>query len=344
MRRRLILALLLAAVPLPLIAKAQAGSQTSAPDADAARKSGYENSPCATVIHPANVYIAADDSSQRVGLVAPGHEVVVLEKSGPWIRVFANTDTETDAEEVPLMQQDQPAEVISGWIYAHGVVFPETPNGDAILFGSAVSLEQQASEPHAPKDAAQSAHLLYRRASEYYPSSPLAPDAAWRAADIRWQLEKQDISTLPSAHEKDSFLRPQIYEGEMKKIIKTYSQSKWAAYAAFDLIDNQLCGDWQGLPECPEKESGLYERYANQYPDGPRTAQALYAAAYRQGSLVDMYAEAGNQARATAAAAHTKQLAGYLAKGYPDSDYATRAAALVFRIDQKIAIYGNDRD
>jgi len=335
MRPHLILALALLTTTLH--------AQT-APTPDDARKTGYERSARATVVHTANVYIAADDTSQRIGVVTPGHEVVVLEKSGPWIRVFANTDTETDAEEVPLMQQDQPTEVVSGWIRAHGVVDPNTPNGDAILFGAAATLEQQASEPHAPKDAAESAHRLYRRASEYFPNSPLAPDAAWRSADIRWQLEKQDISTLPSAHEKESFLRPQIYEGEMKKIIKTWPQTKWAAYAAYALIDNQLCGDWQGLPECPEKESSLYEHYANQYPDGPRTAEALYNAAYRQGSLVDMYAEAGNQKRAGDAAAHTKQLAGYLQKGYPNSDYATRAAALVFRIDQQIAIYGNDRD
>jgi len=110
------------------------------------------------------------------------------------------------------------------------------------------------------------------------------------------------------------------------------------------LIDNQLCGDWQGLPDCPEKESALYEHYANQYPDGPRTAEALYNAAYRQGSLVDMYNEAGNKKRAADAAAQTRQLAGYLDKGFPNSDYATRADALVFRIDQQIAIYGNDRD
>jgi len=327
-----------------VLALLTAANAQTAPTPDAARKSGYENSPRATVIHTANVYIAADDTSQRIATVMPGHEVVILEKSGPWIRVFANTDTETDAEEIPLLQQDQPTEVVSGWIHSHGVVEASTPHGDAILFGSAVTLEQQAVEPHAPKFAAQSAHLLYRRASQYFPNSPLAPDAAWRAADIRWQLEKQDISTLPSAHEKESFLRPQIYEGEMKKIIKTWPQTKWAAYAAYALIDNQLCGDWQGLPECPEKESTLYEHYANQYPDGPRTAEALYNAAYRQGSLVDMYAEAGNQHRAEAAAAQTKQLAGYLDKGYPNTDYATRADALVFRINQQIAIYGNDRD
>jgi hypothetical protein len=335
-RLRLTLALLLCA--------SAANAQTSAPTAADARKSGYENSPRATVIHTANVYIDANDSSQRIAVVMPGHEVVILAKSGPWMRVFANTDTEASSEEVPLMQQDQPVQVISGWIHAHGVVDATTPNGDSILFGSAVTLEHEASEPHAPRFAADSAHLLYRRAAEYFPKSPLAPDAAWRAADIRWQLEKADISTLPSAREKESYLRPQIYEGEMKKIIKTYPDSKFAALAAYALIDNQLCGDWQGLPECPEKESALYEKYANQYRDGPRTAEALYNAAWRQGSLVDMYAEAGNQRHADAAAAHTKVLAGYLDKGYPQSDFATRADALVFRLDQQIPIYGNDRD
>ena len=329
---------------LVLLAASLAHAQISAPSPDDARKSGYEKSARATVIHSANVYVAADDTSQRIAVVNPGHEVVMIEKSGPWVRVFANTDTETDSEEVPLMQQDQPTEVTSGWIRAHGIVDAATPGGDSILFGAAANLEEQASQPHAPRFAAQSAHLLYKRAAEYFPKSTLAPQAAWRSADIRWQMEKQDISTLPSAHERDSYLRPQIYEGEMKRIIKTWPQSKWAAYAAFDLIDNQLCGDWQGLPQCPEKESNYYERYANQYPDGPRTAEALYNAAYRQGSLVDMYAEADNRKRAQDAAANLHKLAGYLQKGFPDSDYAARAAALVFRVDQKIAVYGNDRD
>jgi hypothetical protein len=329
---------------LVLLAASLAHAQISAPSPDDARKSGYEKSARATVIHSANVYVAADDTSQRIAVVNPGHEVVMIEKSGPWVRVFANTDTETDSEEVPLMQQDQPVAVTSGWIKAHGIVDAHTDNGDAILFGAAANLEEQASQPHAPKFSAQSAHLLYKRVAEYFPKSPLAPESAWRSADIRWQLEKQDISTLPSAHEKESFLRPQIYEGEMKRIIKTWPQSKWSAFAAYALIDNQLCGDWQGLPQCPDKEASLYERYANAYPDGPRTAEALYNAAYREGALVDMYAEADNRKRAADSANHAKKIAGYLQKGFPQSDFAARAAALVFRIDQQIAIYGNDRD
>jgi len=334
MRRALIL----------VFATTLSAAQTAAPSPDAARRSGYENSARATLIHTADVYVSPDETSQRIATVLPGHEVVILEKSGPWARVYANTDTEPSAEDVPLMQQDQPATVTSGWIHAHGIVDAHTTGGDAILYGTAATLEQQAAAPHPPTYAADSAHRLYRRIPDYFPASPLAAESAWRAADIRWQLEKADISTLPSASERESFLRPQLYEADLKSILKKYPQSQWAALAAFDLIDNQLCGDWQGLAECPEKESSYYEHYADQYPDGPRTAQALYAAAWRQGSLVDIYAAAGNTKRAAAAADNTRKLAGYIVKGFPASDYAARAAALVYHLDQQIPIYGSDRD
>ena len=65
---------------------AQTNAQTNAPSPDAARRSGYENSPRATIIHPANVYTSPDENAQRLDVVEPGHECVVLEKSGPWVR------------------------------------------------------------------------------------------------------------------------------------------------------------------------------------------------------------------------------------------------------------------
>src|SRR5437899_2609363 len=75
----------------------------------------------------------------------------------------------------------------SGWIRDKGVVTATTPGGDQILYGAAANLEDAASRPNAPKDAAMAAHLLYRRVAEYFPQSALAPEAAWRSADIRWQ-------------------------------------------------------------------------------------------------------------------------------------------------------------
>ena len=106
---------------------------------------------------------------------------------------------------------------------------------------------------------------------------------------MRWQLDKLDISTLPSAHEQEAYLRPQLYEGDLQQVIKSYPSSKFAALAAYDMIDNKLCGDWQGLPKCPEMEAGLYEQYANRYPDSPKAPEALYNATYREGVLVEMY-------------------------------------------------------
>jgi hypothetical protein len=308
----------------------------------------YDKAARATVLHDANVYVAADADSQKVSLVTPGHEVVILERNGPWVKVFANTDVNDDANEddrnKPEFGEDANVTPASGWIRDKGVVGPTVAGGDAILFGSAANFEDEAAHPHAPKGAAGSAHLLYKRVAEYFPDSSLAPEAAWRSADIRWQLEKFDSSTLPSAKEQDAFLRPQLYEGEMKKVMKNYPGSKFAALAAYDLLDNKVCGDWQGLPKCPEMETGLYQKYAQQYPDGPKAAEALYNAVYRQGVVVTMYLVQEDRKRSQAAAQRTQALAQDLRQKYPKTDFSARGDSVAFRVAQGIPIYGSDRD
>ncbi len=308
----------------------------------------YDKAARATVIHSANVYVAADADSQKISLVTPGHEVVIVERNGPWVKVFANTDINDDANEddhnKPEFNDDANVTPASGWIRDKGVVGANTPEGDVILYGSAADFEDQAAQPHAPKGAAGSAHLLYKRVAEYFPDSSLAPEAAWRAADIRWQLDKLDISTLPSAKEQEAYLRPQLYEGEMKKVMKNYPGSKFAALAAYDLIANKLCGDWQGLPKCPEMETGLYQKYAQQYPDSPKAPEALYNAVYRQGVLVTMYNVQEDRKRADAAAQRTQSLAQDLRQRYPKTDFAARAQSIAFRVAQGIPIFGSDRD
>src|SRR5271169_3339139 len=308
----------------------------------------YDKAARATVIHSANVYVAADADSQKISLVTPGHEVVILERNGPWVKVFANTDINDDANEddrnKPEFSEDANVTPASGWIRDKGIVGPTTAGGDAILFGSAANFEEEAEHPHAPKGAAGAAHLLYKRVAEYFPDSALAAEASWRAADIRWQLEKIDASTLPSAKEQEAYLRPQLYEGELKKVMKNYPGSKFAALAAYDLLDNKLCGDWQGLPKCPEMETGLYQKYAQQYPDSPKAPEALYDAVYRQGVLVTMYNVQDDRKRADAAAQRTQSLAQDLRQRYPKTDFAARAQSIAFRVAQGIPIYGSDRD
>ncbi len=310
-------------------------------------RAGYDRGARATVIHTANVYLSADAGSQKVSLVTPGHELMVVEHSGPWLKVFANTDVQERGgatEETAAFGEEEHVTPTSGWIRDKGVVSSSTPDGDVVLFGTAANLEDQASAPHAPVGAAVAAHLLYRRVAEYFPQSGLTAEAAWRAADVRWQMERRDASSLPSAKEQEAYLRPQIPEAEMRRIVKTYAGTKYAAMAAYDMLDNKLCGDWQGLPKCPEMEAGLYEKYAKQFPDGPRTAEALYNAAYREGVVVTMYTVEENAKRAEGAAARTEALAAEMRSRFPRSDYTARAVSIAFRVRQGIAIYGTDRD
>ncbi len=302
--------------------------------------------PRATVLRISILYVSPDTSSQKVDRVQIGREMVVAETSGPWVRVYANTDIEeqTDQKDEPMVGSDETTPPISGWMEAKGVVEESTPDGDQILMGAASNQEALASDPRGPANAAKSAKDLYRRVAEMFPNSPLAPEAAWRAADIQWQLERHDISTLPSAHEKEAYLREQMDEDGLRKVIKNYPRTRWAAFAAYDLIDNKLCGDWQGSPQCPEKESEIYIKYADEYPDGPRTAQALYQAVYRMAVLTDMYAADGNDKKSSDARNQARTLAAQLKAHFADSDYSRRAAALVYKLDQGVPVYGIDRD
>lgn len=301
--------------------------------------------PRATALRETPLHVAPDTSSQRVDRVQEGRELVVAETSGPWIRVFANTDVEeVSRNDSPVFGQETTPPPISGWMQAKGIVRDTTPNGDAILMGEAATMERLAEDARGPRNAGQTARLLYRRLVEFFPQSPLAAEAAWRAADIRWQFQKADSSRLPSAKERDPYLRELMDEDELKKVIKNYPHSKEADYAAYELIENKLCGDWQGQPKCPEKEAGYYEKFADEHPDGPRTAQALYQVVYRMAVLGDMYAADGNDKKAAEVRNHASEVAKKMKDKFPDSDYTDRAATVVYKFEQGVAIYGEDQN
>jgi hypothetical protein len=300
--------------------------------------------PRATALRVTWLYVSPDLSAQKVDKVQIGREMVMAEKSGSWIRVYANTDIEElNQSDAPIFGSDETPPPISGWMEAKGIILETTPNGDQVLMGTAANQEALASDPRGPANAAQSARLLYRRLMEMYPNSPLAAEASWRAADILWQLQKADASTRPSAKERDPYMRDQMDEDALKKVIKFYPHTRWADLAAFELIDNKLCGDWQGSPKCPDKESDIYEKYAAEHPDGPRTAEALYQAVYRQAVLADMYGADGSDKKRGDARGHAHELAARLKDKFPQSDFTWRAAALVFKLDEDIPVYGIDR-
>src|ERR1700749_3429121 len=118
----------------------------------------YDRTAIATVLHDANVYVASDADAQKISLVTPGHEIQIVERSGPWVKVFANTDINDDANEddanKPMFGEDANVVPASGWIRDKGILGPGTAGGDVILFGSAANFEDEAERPHAPKGAA----------------------------------------------------------------------------------------------------------------------------------------------------------------------------------------------
>jgi hypothetical protein len=330
------LSLLVSFVCSPLAAEKQKKDQIVKPLAG----------PRATALRTTWLYVSPDRSAQKVQHLAPGREMVIAERSGGWLRVFANTDIQEihNSDDEPWVGNDNnTTPPVSGWLEARGIVEESTPNGDQILMGEAANEEAEASDPRGAANAAQTARLLYRRILEIYPNSPLAAEAAWRSADVEWQIEKADVQSRPSAKERDPQLRAQIDEYDMKRVIKFFPHTRQADMAAFALLDNKLCGDWQGQEKCPEKESELYEKYAAEHPDGPRTAQALYNAVYRQCVLVDMFNADQSDKKADSAKAHAHELAARLRDKFPQSDYTTRATALVFKADQNVPVYGIDQ-
>src|ERR1700677_613639 len=279
-----------------------------------------------TPIQVAAIYLSPDSSSNKLADIDRGREVVILETSGDWLHVEA------------VITEEQ---IITGWMMKKAVVQGSTPSGDRIVFGEAVESEDQASQRHGRRGAAQDAMRLYYRTAEYFPNSPLAGEAMYRSADIRWQINKADVMSLPSAKEKEAYLRQSMDEQYMKEVIKKFPGTKWADLAAFHLIENKVCGDWQGSSKCPEKEAEMYEKYVNEHPQSPAVAEALYDAAWRQSALIEMYkteeqAKKSDESRGKAIALAQKAVA-----QSPQSDWGARAQLLLFMISQNIPTYGN---
>src|SRR5271157_1631120 len=299
--------------------------------------------PRATPLRIAWLYIAPDTGSQKVDRVQIGREMVVAEKNGPWMRVYANTDIqEVREKDTPTFGRDDAPPPVSGWMEAKEVVAETTPNGDQVIMGEAANQESLASDPRGPANAAQSARLLYRRLVEMFPNSPLVPEAAWRAGDILWQIQKADAASRPSARERDPSLHDQMDEDELKKVLKFYPHTRQAELAAFDLLDNKLCGDWQGSPKCPEKESEVYEKYVKEHPQSPSAPEALYNAASRQAALIEIYKTEEQLKKSEESKRRAIGLAQQLVSQYPQSDYSWRAGALVYKLDVGIPVYGID--
>jgi hypothetical protein len=289
--------------------------------------------PRGTTIREGFIYISPDTNSAKLSNISRGRDVVMLERSPGWIHVVATVESDPEQET---------ERNVTGWMVDKGIILPDTPDGDKIIFGEAADSEYQASERGGRRGAAQDALRLYAALVEYFPSSSLAPEAAYRAADIRWQLDLSDQKTRPSAKLRDPHMRLPLDETYMKKVIKKYPGTKWADLAAYNLIDNKLCGDWEAQAECPVKETEIYVKYADEHPRSPKAPEALYKAAWRQAALVTIYKTDNQQKKADDAAAHAIALGKRLVSQYPDStDWSNRASTLIYMVQTGISAFGN---
>jgi hypothetical protein len=292
------------------------------------------------LVREAVVYLSPDTTSSKLAQVERGREVILLEKSHNWLHVEALLGVQTPDPAFVLEQEDR-GKTISGWVLDSGVVLTTTANGDRILFGAAVDSEEEASRRHGRRGAAQEALRLYRRVYDFFPTSPLAGEGLYRAADIQWQIEKSDVQSRPSAREKEAYLREGIDEQLMKQVMKKFPGTKWAELAAFHLLDNKLCGDWQGSSKCPEKEADIYEKYVKEHPDSPAAPEALYDAASRRAALIEIYKTEEQPKKSDQSKSEAIALAQQLVSKYPQSDWSSRGQTLLFLVQEGVPTYGN---
>ncbi len=296
-----------------------------------------------TLVHEETIRVSPSGDAAKLGEAGRGHELVIIETSRDWTHVEAILrEPKKDADED---DPESEGKTITGWVSSKALVSLTTPNGDKIVFGEAADSEDQASRRRGRRDAAQDAMRLYYRVYDLFPTSPLAAEGLYRAADIRWQVERSDVLTRPSARERDSYMRGQIDEQWMKLVIKKFPGTKWADIAAFHLIENKLCGDWQGASKCPEKEADMYEKYAKEHEQSPAAPEALYEAAWRRSALIEIYKTEANQKksdesknRVSGARAKNRQpvRAKRLVLARPDADFLHPAGRSDLRQRQRL--------
>ena len=282
------------------------------------------------------IYVNPATNSAKLSDIGRGREVAVLERSPGWVEVVGTVAVSPD----PDNESDRN---VTGWIEDKGVITTATPEGDKIIYGEAFDSELEASRRGGRKGADLDAMRLYARIPEYFPQSPLAAEAAFRAADIRWQLESAEAASRPSAKLRDPQLRMQMDEDYMKQVMKKYPGTKWADLAAYRLIDNKLCGEWEAQAKCPEQEAAMYMKYAQERPQSPKAPEALYKAAWRYSALIVIYQSNNDQKKADEAAQRSLNVAQKLVSQYgTDVDWSNRGVRLIYMVTNKIPTWGNN--
>ena len=284
------------------------------------------------IIREGIIYVSPDPSAAKLSNIGRGREVAVIEHAPGWVNVVGTVETDPEQET---------ERNVTGWIVDKGVITPATPNGDRIIFGEAVDSEAEGSRRGGRKGAAQDAMRLYARLAEYFPTSPLAAEALYRSADIRWQIDAIEASTRPSSKEHDPSMKYQIDDQYMKKVGKKFLGTKWADLAAYRLLDNKTCGEWAAEAKCPELEATLYMKYADEHPQSPKTPEALYKAAWRYSALIVIYKSNNDGKKAADSIMRASTTAKRIMTQFPDNtDWSSRAERLLYMVQNNMPTFG----
>jgi hypothetical protein len=289
-----------------------------------------------TIIRKAVLYVAPDVTSAKLATTDRGREAVVLERTPGWIHVIA---TLMDAPYNPDPEAKGERNV-TGWLLDKGYISELTAKGDQILFGEAAECEDEASRSHGRKGAASDAKRLYYKVFDLFPKSPLAGESLYRAADIQWQLDKEDMQSRPSYKAMSPQDRQPIDEQAMRLVHKKFPGTKWADTAAFQMLENKMCGDWAGASKCPEKEAEIYEKYANEHPISPNAAESYYNAAYRWAAAITIYTGEGQSKKIPEAQKRAVEAAQKALGKNTSPEWNAKAERLIYMVEKDVPVYG----
>lgn len=274
--------------------------------------------PKSVSLREGKLFLKPDTSSAVVGEVRPGDSVAIFERSPGFARVFVKA---------------------SGWMVDKGMVALSDAKAPAVIFGAATQLQNKAESGPGETQTAKDAARLYFQVYENFPQNPLAAEALYRAADIKWQLDSAD---LPLVHDPTDRQFPDDHW--LNKVKSQYSGTPWAARAAYILLQKHFtCGEWVEKPGCIQKEINVYRDYLHDYPKSPLAAEAAYQIVYRDGAAWSVYAADGPQhdaGKAEQYARETQEQAAAVASQYPGTDWAAQAQLIAFEVNQGVPVYG----
>jgi hypothetical protein len=162
----------------------------------------------------------------------------------------------------------------------------------------------------------------------------------YRSADIRWQLEKADGNASHPGN-GSFFLREGMDEKYTKGGHQEISRDQVGRPGGFPVDRQQACGDWQGSSKCPVKEAEIYEKYATEHPQSPAVTEALYDAAWRWSTLIEIYKTEEEPKKSEEARGKAVALAQKAVSQTTSLDWGARAQRLLYLMEQGIPTYGN---